>query len=152
VTSHGLLRFVFLLSVTGAAFAAACGQTTAPLGGPYGGNGFRLAPTDGGFLNIDATYTAPTPPPAPGGGPPGTFAHIFSTYLATGTVGNCTKCHAQMSTAAKSFKWLTDEGCLDQNTSCLSWYGGDMPPGTPPAAADAKAEMDTWVAAGSRNN
>jgi hypothetical protein len=65
-----------------------------------------------------------------------------------------------MGDAPKSYKWLTDEGylgdgnppSLTSSSSCLTWYGGDMPPGTPPKADDALAEMQMWAMAGAHNN
>ncbi|HEX4337487.1 MAG TPA: hypothetical protein VH062_16345 [Polyangiaceae bacterium] len=161
MTKRATLRVIALVCIGGAGLASACRSSGSPLGGPYGGNGSHLGPTDGGFPIVDATYTVPTPPVMPGAisGAPGTWTHIFTAYLQTGAVGNCTYCHPQMADPAKSYKWLDGEGYMDgkgsplvTSDSCLSWYGGDMPPGTPPAAADAKAEMDTWAAAGAHND
>ncbi len=160
MTTHAALRVVALLCIGGAAIVA-CSTSSSPLGGPHGGgSAFRLAPTDGGFLNVDATYSAPTPPAAPGmaAGTPGHWSHIFNAYLAAGTVGNCTHCHPQMSNPTKAYKYLQDDGYLDSpplltemSASTLSWYGGDMPPNKP-SAPDAKAEMDMWAHNGARND
>jgi hypothetical protein len=148
----------------GAAFIAlaSCGATPDnPLGGPYGGGAYRLGPTDGGFSTVDATYTAPrvTNPAAPSG-EPGTWTHIFTLYMAEGTFGNCTHCHPEMSDAPASYKWLDDQEYMggsappltDRGASCLSWYGGDMPPGVQPPKPEAVIEMDAWAAAGGHDN
>jgi len=148
----------------GASFTAlaACGATPdSPLGGPYGGGAYRLGPTDGAYSNVDASFTVPreTNAAAPAG-EPGTWTHIFTLYMAEGTFGNCTHCHREMSDAPASYKWLADQDYMggtappltNRGSSCLSWYGGDMPPGLQPQKPDAVTEMDAWAAAGGRNN
>src|SRR5260221_518934 len=141
-----------------------CGSTgSAPLGGPYGGKISPLAPTDGGFSTVDATIAPPSPSLGPGGpsGDYGTWTHLFNTYLAASTVGNCTQCHRRdMSNASASYKYLKDGGYVggpsplltSMGASCLSWYGGDMPPRGPKSHADAMKEFDSWAAVGGRNN
>jgi hypothetical protein len=68
-----------------------------------------------------------------------------------------------MSTATKAYSYLQGEGYIggtssklvDQGKSCLSWYGGDMPPGgTGNSSSDAQAvtDMNAWAAAGGQNN
>jgi hypothetical protein len=145
----------------------ACGTSPdSPLGGPYGGGAYRLGPTDGGFSKVDATFTVPkTTNPAAPAGEPGTWTHIFTLYMAEGTFGNCTDCHPEMSDAPKSYQWLADQDYMggstppltDRGSSCLSWYGGDMPPGAIPpdqkaVAEMAAMEMNAWAAAGGKNN
>src|SRR5882672_2916455 len=157
-------RRVLASIACGASLSAlvACGATPdSPLGGPYGGGTYRLGPTDGGYSTVDATFTVPqvTNPAAPAG-EPGTWTHIFTLYMADGTFGNCTHCHSDMSDAPKSYKWLNDQDYMggsappltSRGGSCLSWYGGDMPPGAQPPKPEAAMEMDAWAAAGGRNN
>ena len=139
---------------------AAIGDT--PLGGPYGGSAEKVGPTDGGFNTRDATI-APKRPSLGGvnsAGDPGTWTGIFNRYLAKDTPGNCTTCHAEMSSPSDAFDWLENDGYVgatdplltSQGASCLSWYGGDMPPGTAVASPEAVQELTTWAAAGARNN
>jgi hypothetical protein len=154
-------RLAGLLAVLASAASMACSSTAGPpLGGPYGGGSFRIGPTDGGYSLVDATYTAPLPPAGASQGLPGTWTHIFTTYMATGTFGNCTFCHHDMSDAPKSYKWLKDQDYVGAShpaltnlgNSCLSWYNGDMPPGMQPDKPDARMEMDMWSDAGGKNN
>jgi hypothetical protein len=42
---------------------------------------------------------------------------------------------------------LTSDG-----SSCLSWYGGDMPPGGPSSDPGADAALTAWVSAGALND
>jgi hypothetical protein len=88
-----------------------------------------------------------------------TFTTIFSEYLKSGTVGNCTRCHGEMGSASGAYSWLSGQGyisgtgsALVGNRSCLTWYGGNMPPGGPWSDAQAASEMNAWVAAGAKNN
>ena len=89
-----------------------------------------------------------------------TFTQIFETYLAAKTVGNCTHCHAQMDSASDSYVWLKAQGyisapsplLLDPDNSCLSWYGGTMPPGGTTTNARAVKDMNRWAAAGAKND
>jgi hypothetical protein len=43
---------------------------------------------------------------------------------------------------------------LTRSGSCLTWYGGNMPPGGPGASkmAQAVTDMNAWAAAGAQNN
>jgi hypothetical protein len=84
---------------------------------------------------------------------------LFTTYLANGTVGNCTRCHNQMSSASGSYSWLSGllyingtGSLLAASGSCLSWYGGNMPPGGTRSNAQAVADFNAWAAAGAKNN
>lgn len=90
-----------------------------------------------------------------------TWSQIFSAYLATSTTGNCGHCHSACTTKASScYTWLQGKGYIsgvnsslvDANSSCLSWYGGNMPPSGPSSYAKAKADMDAWAKAGGANN
>jgi hypothetical protein len=132
-----------------------------PLGGPYGGGSYRLAPNDGGYNVVDASFSPPRAQTGAGvSGEPGTWTHIFTAYMATGTFGNCTHCHKDMSNASKSYNWLADQGYMGgtnpslttPGASCLSWYGGDMPTGKQPPLDIAVQEMDLWAKMGGKNN
>jgi hypothetical protein len=65
-----------------------------------------------------------------------------------------------MSTASKGYTWLTGKGYIsasnaplaDPNQSCLSWLGGNMPPGGPGSNATASSQLKAWAAAGAPNN
>jgi hypothetical protein len=164
MTSRARAAFGPLLGAGVALVVAACSTSSGPaLGGPHGGNStFDLGPQPGNAAVVDAAYEIPDPPPTPGqmlGGPPGTWSHIFYTYLAKGTVGNCTSCHPQMSDPKKSYRYLDDQGFLgganpalvQEGTSCLSWFGGDMPLNLKQSKA-AQDEMTMWGHAGGLNN
>ena len=159
----GCLMLVGVVSLA----LSACSTSGSPLGGPHGGKSkFKLGPSDGGYLNVDATWTMPVPPFMPGQAPgkPGSWLHIYYAYFVENAVGNCTAagCHqTEMADPTKAYNWLVDEGYIgvsppplaQDGSSCLSWYGGDMPPGLAPAAPDSlKSELMTWAAAGGRND
>jgi hypothetical protein len=148
----------------GVALAAACSTSSGPaLGGPHGGNTFAVGPTQGNFAEVDAAYTVPMPATPPGviPGAVGSWTHIYNAYLIKGTIGDCsnTGCHSkEMQSASTAYQWLEDEGYigtlpppLTLQGSCLSWYGGDMPPSKKPSA-EAKKEMDGWAQAGAKND
>jgi hypothetical protein len=88
-----------------------------------------------------------------------TWSQIYADYLARGTVGNCTSCHSQMSSATGAYSWLKSQNYINGTSSslvstflsCLSWYGGDMPPGGRSNAAAVTA-MNAWAAAGALDN
>jgi hypothetical protein len=84
---------------------------------------------------------------------------IFNEYLKNGTTGTCTRCHSQMGSASGSYSWLSSQGyirgtgsILVVTGSCLTWYGGTMPPGGPRSDAQAVSDMNAWAAAGAMNN
>jgi len=141
--------------------SVACEKPSDPLGGAYGGRAELLEPTDGSFTNMDATFSEPPPPPGEGGGAPGTWSGVFQAYFAIGTIGNCPSCHAaDMPTPSASYTWLAGQSYVGGPTpaltslgsSCLSWYGGDMPPGGPSSDQGADAALTAWVSAGALNN
>jgi hypothetical protein len=146
-----------------------CGGDSNPLGGPYGGSASSPPPTP-----EDASA------PASGGDDSGgtdaissddgesgaitvpmTWTQIYNAYFATGTIGNCTDtgCH-NYPTPKALFSYL--EGMLqvggpnpaltNPNTSCLTWYGGDMPMGGAASAPQVVAELNAWAAAGGQDN
>jgi len=89
-----------------------------------------------------------------------TWSQIFSSYLkGSSTAGRCAGCHSQASSASNLYSWLQGKGYIsgtssplvDPNQSCLSWYGGNMPP-SGPSNANAVKDMNAWAAAGAQNN
>jgi cellulose 1,4-beta-cellobiosidase len=89
---------------------------------------------------------------ATGSGP--TFTAIFSAYMA-----DCKSCHTQTTSAKSTYLWLRSQGYItgtspalvSSSQSCLSWYGGNMPPGGGDNAA-AVADMNAWASGGALNN
>jgi hypothetical protein len=88
-----------------------------------------------------------------------TWTQVYDAYLASGTAGNCTNCHNGTGSPKGMFSFLQGKGQVggasppltNPNTSCLSWYGGDMPP-LGPQNAQAVAQMNAWAAAGALDN
>jgi len=63
-----------------------------------------------------------------------------------------------MGSASASYSWLQGRGyiqgastTLDGSGSCLSWFGGNMPPGGS-SNAQAVTDISAWAAAGALNN
>ncbi len=104
------------------------------------------------------------------GGAP-TWTTIYGTYFASGTPGHCgnSGCH---SSTLKGFKCGADKTTCynglvtagyvttatptkspiaDLNQSCLTWFGGNMPPGGGSSSA-AQKDITAWVADGAKNN
>ncbi|MFO0673799.1 MAG: hypothetical protein U0235_29970 [Polyangiaceae bacterium] len=89
-----------------------------------------------------------------------TWTSIYNSYLAGGTIGNCTPCHSGMKTAAGAYAWLKRKGYIngassglaDPQVSCLSWLGGNMPPNGPSSNATATADLAAWAKAGGLQN
>jgi hypothetical protein len=114
-------------------------------------SGSSGGPANGSSSSSSGGGVAPTGTP--------TFTYIFNTYLANGTIGKCTGCHGQMSSPSASYSWLqsrgqvgsANPGLASASVSCLSWYGGNMPP-FGPQSAQAVADMNAWAAAGGKNN
>ena len=64
-----------------------------------------------------------------------------------------------MNSASGSYSWLSSQGYIRGTGSvlvgagsCLTWYGGNMPPGGPRSNAQATSDMNAWAAAGAMNN
>ena len=100
-----------------------------------------------------AAAMAPTAPM-----PPIRWAGIYATYFGPGTAGGCARsgtCHADvMANANSAYTWLVQRGyiagaqsALVKKSSCLRWFGGNMPPLGEPNEAAAR-ELEAWVAAG----
>ncbi len=96
----------------------------------------------------DASTDGPTGASGP------TFTYIFNAYL-TG----CKMCHTQTQSSNATYLWLRSQGYISGSSpalvsssqSCLSWYGGNMPPGGG-GNASAVADMNAWATAGALNN
>jgi hypothetical protein len=94
-----------------------------------------------------------------GGGAAVTWTTIYGAYLGRGTPGNCSNCHNGTSSPTAMYSWLQGQGQLggsspvltNASKSCLSWYGGNMPP-LGPQNAQAVAQMNAWAAAGALDN
>jgi len=117
-------------------------------GGSSGSSGATgSSGSGGGSSSGSTTSTAPT------------WSQIDADYLARGTVGNCPSCHSQMSSATGAYSWLKGQNYINGTSSslvstflsCLSWYGGNMPPGGRSDAAAVTA-MNAWAAAGALDN
>lgn len=154
------------------------GVDDAPLGGPNGGttdltdpNGGSPTPSDDGGVvpeasppptNDAGTGSDASQPKDSGGPPPSapTWTAIFNSYMKSGTKGRCSSCHSQGSSASALYSWLQGRGYIggknsplvDSNQSCLSWYGGNMPPSGPTSYGNAVSDMNAWAAAGAQNN
>lgn len=87
-----------------------------------------------------------------------TWTSIYNNYLKS-SVGRCNSCHSQCGSASNTYSWLQGKGYIsgtssaivDPNQSCLSWYGGNMPPSGGSNSAAVK-DMNAWAAAGAANN
>jgi hypothetical protein len=63
-------------------------------------------------------------------------------------------------TATAAYAWLTARGQIsgtssalgNPSTSCLSWLGGNMPPGGAPSNPTAVSALQAWIAAGAPND
>lgn len=100
------------------------------------------------------------------GGAAPTWTEIYTKYLSANSPAACAACHThatQMPTASASYTYLASEGYIggacptlvQVGASCLSWYGGDMPPGgtgNPASDAQAVIDMNAWAAAGAKND
>jgi hypothetical protein len=137
-----------------------------PLGGPFGGTVPSSIMDAGGPPDGDGVLPASA---TAGEGLSGsssqapTWTQLFNAYFAAGKVGNCAHsgCHqAYMTSPSAAFSWLRSEDQVggsqpelaDPNSSCLSWLGGDMPPGGPESNPTAVTDFDLWLKAGAQNN
>ena len=84
---------------------------------------------------------------------------LYTTYFGPGTVGRCSNCHADATTADGLYVKLQNAGQIDGTDSLLSkpgsiltWFGGTMPLGGPSDAPQAEADITAWVAAGALPN
>jgi hypothetical protein len=94
-----------------------------------------------------------------GGGTAPTWTEIFTSYLASGTVGNCGNCHGSMDTPSDAYSWLQGQGYVggakpslaQSGSSCLKWFGGNMPP-SGATSAQAVTDLAAWALAGGQDN
>jgi hypothetical protein len=131
---------------SGAPSSSSSGGSGSSSGGPASGGSSSGSSGSG---SSSGTTSPPTP----------TWSQIFSKYLGNATTGNCTRCHGQMGSASGSYSWLSSQRYISgtnsplvKSGSCLTWYGGNMPPGGPRTNAQAVADMNAWAAAGAKNN
>src|SRR5580704_15955645 len=118
--SHRSSTFVAaVLAGVAPAQLAGCGYGSSPLGGPYGGTASSPPPSP------EDSSTGPSDGSASGGGAdasagssdsatitaPMTWSEIFNSYLAAGTIGNCTdaSCH-NYPTPRALYAYLQDQG------------------------------------------
>lgn len=142
----------------GAALVLCACSDASPFGGPHGGDGRKVQPTMGWVPGT--TYEAPDPPPPPAGGEPGTWYHIYSGKFAAGTEGDCVRCHAETKTSKATYQWLKEleyigtdpPPLIDYGASCLTWFGGNMPPWAVEPNEAFIAEMNTWAANGAKED
>jgi hypothetical protein len=88
-----------------------------------------------------------------------TFSQLYTKYLAGGTIGNCVPCHSGTGSSSSMYTWLQGKGQIggshpvltNSGSSCLSWYGGNMPP-IGPQSTQAVSDFNAWAAAGGLNN
>jgi hypothetical protein len=138
-----------------------------PLGGPFGGTvppGVMNVPEvsdSGGVLPLTNATNVQSASGDPKVAP--TWTQLFDAYLAAGKVGNCAHsgCHQNfMGTPSAAFSWLHAQGQLsgpepaitDPSSSCLSWLGGDMPPGGPLSDPVVERDFEAWVKAGAKDH
>ncbi|HEX3772550.1 MAG TPA: hypothetical protein VHV30_16845 [Polyangiaceae bacterium] len=64
-----------------------------------------------------------------------------------------------MNSASGAYSWLQGQfyisgtgSLLAKSGSCLSWFGGNMPPGGTRSNAQASSDFAAWAAAGAANN
>jgi len=168
---------VALAALFGGAAVGCSGADEHPLGGAYGGTANVPYPTqgsstvsssDGGTSDgggSGGAHDSGTGASQDSGGSSvgnataPTWTAIFNSYLAVGKVGNCGQCHGQLSSPKASYSWFQSQGYIggssppltDPSQSCLSWYGGNMPPGGQ-SDSRAVADMDSWAKAGAKND
>jgi len=165
-----LATFAFVMScATGVGFGlavAGCGGGgDVPLGGPFGGS-VSAAVMDAGGVDGDGvldTTTASSTGLSGSSSQAPTWTQLYGAYFADGTPGNCAHagCHANaMTSASATYAWLEGQdqvggsqpALTDPNSSCLSWLGGDMPPGGPETNPTAEKDFDLWLQAGAKDN
>jgi hypothetical protein len=154
-----------------ACLAAAAGSACSsgpPLGGPHGGEAPVVGPDQGNSSSSSAAATASSSstgtgssaqmPDASTDGAPATTGPTFSTLFNAYLTG-CKMCHTQTNSSNATYLWLRSQGYITGSSpalvstsqSCLSWYGGNMPPGGGDDAT-AVTDMNAWAAAGALNN
>jgi hypothetical protein len=90
---------------------------------------------------------------------------MWTAYLAPSApqscIGSCHKHQFEGATTAKgTYSWLNGRGYIggassalcDPSQSCLTWLGGNMPPGGSYSLPAAVTACNSWAAAGALNN
>jgi hypothetical protein len=129
------------------------GHATGSSGGPSGGADSGTVSSGGSGSSSGGSSASSS-----GAASPVTWTEVYDRYLATGTIGNCTNCHGTVSPSA-AFSFLQGKGYVggpnpsltNPSQSCLTWYGGNMPP-FGPQSAQAVSDMNAWAAAGAKDN
>jgi hypothetical protein len=92
-----------------------------------------------------------------------TWSTVYARYLSPTGDGGCGRsraCHADvMGDSASAYAWLAQWGYIagkrsplvSRTNSCLSWFGGNMPPRAQPNDA-AVRDLTAWVASGATRN
>jgi hypothetical protein len=158
--------FVALATASLCGSLGCSGGDGVPLGGPFGGAVpadvmDAGAETDGDGVLDAGAQTSGSASGSSSQAP--TWTQLFNAYFAVGKVGNCalSGCHATyMTSPSAAFSWLQSEqqvggsqpALANPNSSCLTWLGGDMPPGGPGAEPSAVTDLDLWLKAGAKNN
>jgi len=158
-----------LLAAVAASLLARCGGDSNPLGGPYGGTANSPPPTpedaSAEAAGDDGDSGGAASSSGDGGSDaitvPMTWTQLFNAFFVAGTVGNCTAmgCH-NYPTPQALYSYLEamlqvggpNPALTNPNTSCLTWYGGDMPMGGAASAPQVVAELNAWAAAGAQDN
>ena len=129
--------------------------------GPKTDAGTTSPGTDAGTQSKDAGSVSSGP----------TWTTIYGSYFAAGSMGNCGAggCHSSSKSGFKCgsdkttcYNGLVSSGYLTPSTptsspiadtqqSCLTWFGGNMPP-SGGSSSKAKSDITAWLAAGGQNN
>jgi hypothetical protein len=149
-----------ILVMTLPVVSAGCGGLSDPPGTvpPNEGN-LGGAAIGGGASSDDASTSSGAAFLGNARGVPPTWTAIYNADLKDGSIGNCVSCHAPMRTASGAYQYLQSTGFINgsssllvKNGSCLSWYGGNMPPGGARSNAMVVSDMNAWANAGAMNN
>lgn len=115
-------------------------------------SGATSTPDAGGIVDSGASSAETAPPP--GAAPK--WSDIYTRYLATGTVGHCGACHAQITSAPSAYSYISTFAFINGTQSTISslfaWSGGPMPPGAAITNAQAASDVTAWIAAGALDN
>ncbi|MBX3188360.1 MAG: PQQ-binding-like beta-propeller repeat protein [Labilithrix sp.] len=116
---------------------------------------------------------APDAPVTPDAGPAPTWTQLYAQYFGPGTPGHCSGtggCHTNMrggfkcgTTKATCYQGMVDAGLIDTTNgaassigivgqSPLAWLGGGMPLDNDAPNPAAAAAVQSWVAAGAKND
>ncbi|HLK36466.1 MAG TPA: hypothetical protein VKU41_06905 [Polyangiaceae bacterium] len=153
-------------SSTGSSGASAGSSGGTPPGsgsssGSTGGSSGVHAGSSSGSSTSSGAMSGASSGSSMGGSSCDTWTCIHMTYLAQGTPGNCGTafCHSQMSSPSGAYTWLKGQGyiggsppALVGSRSCLTWFGGNMPPGGSRSNSQAVSDLNAWAAAGAQNN